>query len=1102
MQHLTARAVWRGWLRPTAGVVVAAQLALALQPLSALAQQGQAASPAAQAQIRRLAQWQQRIEQGKLAQASAALSVGERASERTSRNLAQVHTLVQGLHQRTQRASLQAQRLGQDRQDQQNKQDQTHITTLLGAIQADTQAVLGDFASQRTDLQARGASPEILRRHDQAQTEIEQRASELAGLARQWAHRPDSNTLTELGSYFQRHPAAKTHTPLDPQKLPWSSPKPNTRMPATTKTAWFQNLYKDQKIQLASAASVGGIQFNIPPEPGQAPTEADLATTPEVTQSSAIKAKAAELGNNPVAIHNWVRNVVEWVPTWGAIQNADSTLASLRGNAFDIASLEIALLRSANIPARYQFGTIEIPVDKVQNWVGGTTSPQAALQLLNQGGIAATGLARAGVIQAIRMEHVWVHANVNWSPSRGNRQGGGTADPNITTPDGILQHVNPNGLLNAWVPLDGSYKQYDYAPGMDLKTAVPVNGPALTQAVQQGATVTSDYVQNLNQAALQTQMTGYQNQVRAYINNSPTGRSSTIDDVLGKKAIKNQIHTQLAGTLPYTTALVGNQTVEVPDGQRWKVDFYGYELDGAGGQGNTLIRRIFNLSELLQRRVGITYEGATATDQQAMASLRISGATSFPAYTLKVKPLFQIDGITVVSGDAVGMAKDVEWQVNIIPAGQTDQSANQQTYAAAAGDETVWAVTGDSISAKQLSSMSFPSTAAGNLHAVGMSYWHQVDAYASLLARRESAVVQRMPSLGAVSSGLRVQFIWGIPRSASYLGRTIDVGHSTIGVVGMNPVTFQREQGMRTSYLEGDIFDQVFHRETGSGVSAARLMQTAMDAGFKVFTLTSANADQFLGRIQMSNAVREEVIDALLAGLEVTIPESEQNVSGWQGTAYIAIRPESGAGAYMISGSLRGGAEGGGCELQPSTEPANATNFSPAVLFAAAIIAAYLIANIGPVIVGVVVFAISQAAVAAPIPQLPPPLDGIWNRVSGSRPWPTQFNWPPAYGTPPLPYGSCTDVQQQALQSAVKAACNRPHSCAKKNSANDSCVEIQEKIDIAEQCIVARIELMDMCYQGGDEAHFGEIEKELKSIRTCSDCKSKKVAARQCIGNN
>jgi transglutaminase-like putative cysteine protease len=51
-------------------------------------------------------------------------------------------------------------------------------------------------------------------------------------------------------------------------------------------------------------------------------------------------------------IYNWVRNNVEWQPTWGGQQTADMTLDVKRGNAMDIATLTIALLRAASLDKR------------------------------------------------------------------------------------------------------------------------------------------------------------------------------------------------------------------------------------------------------------------------------------------------------------------------------------------------------------------------------------------------------------------------------------------------------------------------------------------------------------------------------------------------------------------------------------------------------------------------------------------------------------------------------------------------------------------------------------------------------------------------------
>ena len=107
-----------------------------------------------------------------------------------------------------------------------------------------------------------------------------------------------------------------------------------------------------------------------------------------------------------MAIHNWVRNTIEYTPSAGAIQSAQDTLDKKRGNATDTASLLIALLRASSIPARYPFDTIDIPAAAAQNWLGGTTHPEAALQLINQGGIAAKGLATGGQLTTIRLEHV------------------------------------------------------------------------------------------------------------------------------------------------------------------------------------------------------------------------------------------------------------------------------------------------------------------------------------------------------------------------------------------------------------------------------------------------------------------------------------------------------------------------------------------------------------------------------------------------------------------------------------------------------------------------------------------------------------------------
>jgi len=112
-----------------------------------------------------------------------------------------------------------------------------------------------------------------------------------------------------------------------------------------------------------------------------------LGETDEIVLTQPIRDKAAELEYDPVKIYHWVRNHIEWIPTWGAVQNAELTLSAQRGNAMDIASLTLALLRASGIPSRYVHGTLEMPAARFNNWAGGFEDSFAAADYAASGGI-------------------------------------------------------------------------------------------------------------------------------------------------------------------------------------------------------------------------------------------------------------------------------------------------------------------------------------------------------------------------------------------------------------------------------------------------------------------------------------------------------------------------------------------------------------------------------------------------------------------------------------------------------------------------------------------------------------------------------------------
>ncbi|MBU2123045.1 MAG: transglutaminase [Gammaproteobacteria bacterium] len=967
MQALNTRHAWRPVLRPVAGVVITAQLLLAIQPLSALAQEGQAnTSPAAQAQMQRMAQWQQRIETAKIEQARAAQPAGAIASERTSRNLSRVHELLKGIKARAERPSAINRRNASNtplakansaadqaaQAAQANQADQAQISQLLTAIDADTDVVLADFAALRQPLVTQQVSAEILARHDQAQAELDKRANELRGLIRQWRQAPGATTLAALDAYFERYPAARTSTPVNPAKLPWSNPQPNQRPPAETKVAWFQNLHKDQSTRLAQAgggASAGAVpQFNIPPEPGQAPASADLAETSEVTLTAAIRAKAQELDNNPVAIHNWVRNTIEWTPTWGAIQSAQDTLDKQRGNAVDIASLQIALLRAAGIPARYQFGTVEMTAAQAMNWVGGVTNPQAALQILNQGGIAARGVAQGGAIQSIRFEHAWAQAYVNWAPGRGNRN---------ATP---TQHVNPNGPLNAWVALDASVKQYSYAPGLDLQTAVPLDAQALLNAAQSGATVNEQegWVQNLNQAAIQSQLTAYQNQLKTYIDTQKP--NATVGDVIGRKIIPQTVHSVLAGVTPLAIVQTGQQRAAVPSALQHK---FSYTLNDSGG--SELLTYTAATSQLVGKRLTLSYAPADQATTDLIASYlpqpNADGSpirpdqlpTSLPGYLIRLKPQITLDGQVVAqSTSAITMGTDLKGQGGFTQLYDPTQWDLTPDASHTAGQATAIGISAGGISAKQLDTLKTRlentktqlqannvqnltgEQISGDLLTAVIWSWFAAAESHNRLSQNQAQVIENPGlSYGLFHAVADPIYSWGVVRKVTFPGVNMDIGHvRNITWAKDNDekkwVAYNRLRGQYMSALEHGVPERFFNDpnqcnlqgasnptaglpDCPQGISAVKALRIAAAQGQRIYTITQKVYNDNPGIVNTalsahSYDTQNRVQQSLDAGYEVTIHESPITESGWTGAGYTAIDPNTGAGAYTIEGGSNG----------------------------------------------------------------------------------------------------------------------------------------------------------------------------------------------------
>ena len=662
--------------------------------------------------------------------------------------------------------------------------------------------------------------------------------------------------------------------PLDPNRLPFGAAPETTRAPRVSDRDFRAATEAgDAPASIAATAAAAA--------PELSPTE-DAQVTPD------IMALAASLDNNPRRIYEWVRNNVEFLPTYGSVQGSQLTLEARRGNAFDTASLLIALLRAAGVPSRYVVGTVEVPVAGVLSWLGGVASPQVAQQLLGQGGIPNVGLIRGSTMTHIRMEHVWVEAFVDYVPSRGAVHGAG----------------------DTWVPLDASFKLHEVTPPSGLLTAVPFDLQALSDellasgeydaATTRFANVDQDLVYNFWQS--------WQERARAWL--AGEGIPETTEGMFGRRAIAPRVASVLAGSLPYTVVARGAGVAALAPAVRHNVTLRGYSSSFAKAFGDESYTYRLSLPELNSRRLGLRFDPATPADATILETARSTNAASLPVYRINVVPVVTLDGAAVATGPAVRMG--TTQPVDVVLDGPDGPTTVAYEHLVA-GDEIVFGITGNGVSEATVRARfnAFPPDhAAEYLHQVQLHYWAESDALAEGAADSLGVRMLRLPSVGVFSSPLTVSYLFGAPVSGVYVSRIMDVKHSLIGAAGPDRARvteFVKQAGYRGSIMEAVAFDQFEPDPVRKSISAVQLIADAVTAGIPVYHVTAANAATVLPLLSLDGPVMADIRNGVAAGKSVLVPQRNLDRGTWRGVGYIVQDEETGAGAYLISGGAAGG---------------------------------------------------------------------------------------------------------------------------------------------------------------------------------------------------
>ncbi|MFZ3138457.1 MAG: transglutaminase-like domain-containing protein [Thermodesulfovibrionales bacterium] len=819
------------------------------------------------------------------------------------------------------------------------------LKTKRSEIEGLDTAIKKQFSDTERFLKEKGLPPEILERHYKFVKHYEDNLKELndnlVAIDKSRTKSEADAAISRAKAHLEKVKAPSKHVPLDPNKLPhrtaepvWIEPRLNkedfkemqdARYKMQDKKYRASGIMDHGSVLVASNGSLNGLisEQQVITSPillalADPPTSADLAETIEVKFTPAIQAKATELNHNPVKIYNWVRNNIEFVPTYGSIQGADYCLQTKQCNAIDTSSLLIALLRSSGIHARYVQGTIELPIEKVKNWVGGFTDSMEALRLLASAKIPTKGMTVGGTIEYARLEHVYVEAWIDYIPSRGARHKVG----------------------DTWIPLDASFKQYSYTQGIDIKSAVPFDAQSFVDQITSTATINEaeGYVTNVNSSYIQQQMTDYQTRVQNYI--SQNYPNATVGDVLGKKEIIKQEFPILAGTLPYRLILKGATYSSVPDSLRHKITF-NVVKDMYDEIIGTPINITKSLPELAGKKITLSYSPATQADENVINSYlpkpHADGTpiqpnelpTSLPAYLINLKPELRVDGVVVATGTSVGMGNTEAFKMTFTAPNESPDLITNQIeageYLGIALDlgrislkqttslKTKLEATKAKLEAQDFTNLTKDDILGDLLYATALSYYAELDVMDSVGAKIMGLVAIRLSSENIFSSELRVNSFFGIPISVSSDGLAMDVDRAMTLVKALDgskekPKQFFLSSGMNGSVLEHSVAEQLFSTPENPtlGISAVKALQIANDQGIPIYKINLSNINTVLPHLQVDANVKVDIQNAVNAGKEVTVSNNDITFNGWTGCGYIIIDPITGAGAYMISGGTNG----------------------------------------------------------------------------------------------------------------------------------------------------------------------------------------------------
>lgn len=589
-----------------------------------------------------------------------------------------------------------------------------------------------------------------------------------------------------------------------------------------------------------------------------------LATEGVTALSDSMKKKAEEL-KTPLAVYNYLKNSLQYENYYGSRKGAATAYDALGGNDVDQAGVLIAMLRYLGYEAVYAEGDIVLEADQAVALTKAEDAVAAA-GVLSLAGTKATVLMEGEKAAGVKIHHTWARARVPYGDYRG---------------------AGRNAGERRWIDLDVSLKKYqDTEKNIYQEGACPgIDTEKILEECREGKTGALDEL--LESGRLEEEAQGM---------------------YAVRKKIREENLSYLPLSLPYPVEHV--RTFEKPAEEI--CDRITIRL-GDRSLGT------YTSSELYGKRMVLEYRPAAKEDQGKIDEA--GGIFQVAAWQVKMVPVLKVDGEAVAEGEAVslGTAEDLTLEVH---SGNTGYASHDRVTA---GSLYQFSLDTQSITPAELEQAREEAEAVRdrvteeNVYAdaymgvllkyAGTMYFAQTDIVNGLLAEAGETVSVRNLSVAVteyeVSSVSALGRVVGIQEGSLCIDVDMDVHSRTSLRRGEDRcVSSGLLYGMAASRYEGEIWKEFTGQDC---VSTMSIFEQAEKEGTALVTLTKKNYNETISGVSADRDTLAEVEQAVEQGYTVILPEKETVLNDWKGTGYLILNPETGAGAYRISGGLSGG---------------------------------------------------------------------------------------------------------------------------------------------------------------------------------------------------